>query len=197
MKSPPKNEIKRKIFHSIYGLCLVLLVMFFGDLGVLLLLAFLAWCLVMSLTYKRLNLKFVRFFIEKFERDDAKKKFPGKGGIIFLCTALLVLVTFERDIAFASIMILALGDTVSNLFGRMFGRTPSPFDKNKMMEGTVAGIIAATAGAWIFVPVHHAFIASVISMIVENFDWGKPYLDDNFTVPMSAAVVLTIFGAFI
>ena len=190
MKETHEFEVKRKVFHMIFGVSIIAVMYLFKDMGQLFLLTFLAMCMVVSHLYNKIRLPIVRYFIEGFGRRAETDSFPGKGGILFLATALVLFTIMPIEYAAASVMILALGDTFANIVGRLFGKTYMPFSEEKKLEGTMAGINAATIGASIFVPVLMAFIASFIAMLVESVDTN--WLDDNITVPLVAAIVLSL-----
>ena len=95
----------------------------------------------------------------------------------------------------ASIMILAVGDSISHLFGLHFGKTNNPLPKTKFIEGTIAGFIFGFIGALVFLPWLEAFFASLVAMIIEAIEIkiGNQQVDDNLIVPLVAgAVVWTI-----
>ena len=95
----------------------------------------------------------------------------------------------------ASIMILALGDSVSHLYGLHYGRIKHPLSSTKFFEGTIAGFIAGFIGALIFLPWLEAFLASLAAMAVEAIEIkiGAGQVDDNLIIPVVAgAAVLAV-----
>lgn len=109
---------------------------------------------------------------------------------------IIVLGLFEKNSALAALMILALGDSISPIVGGYYGKTPHPLNKLKLAEGTLAGIVAATLGAALFVPWKAAAIASFVALCIEaaEIKLGKYILDDNITVPFIAGLVLAGMG---
>ncbi|MBI2583384.1 MAG: right-handed parallel beta-helix repeat-containing protein [Candidatus Aenigmarchaeota archaeon] len=99
---------------------------------------------------------------------------------------------FSRNVALASIMVLALGDSLSHL-GR-FGSIRHPFNKTRFLEGTAIGIVAGTLGALYFVPFSAAFFGSLAAMIAESFDLrvSKVKIDDNLLIPLVAGLVMSL-----
>jgi dolichol kinase len=97
----------------------------------------------------------------------------------------------------ASVMVLALGDSVSHLFGLHYGRIKYPLSKTKFLEGTIAGFIAGFIGALVFLPWHEAFFASLIAMAAEAVEIkiGAQQIDDNLVVPITAGAVVWLFRA--
>lgn len=96
----------------------------------------------------------------------------------------------------AAIMILAVGDSVTNIVGRYFGKIQNPFNEKKKLEGTIIAVVLSTLAALIFVPIWPAFLASTVAMGLEslNLGWKKRgiELDDNVMIPFVAGAVMTI-----
>ena len=194
------RELGRQIIHLGVGLSLVGL--FYIDLlsPLALFLAIVAGILA-SIISKRAKLPIFSFFLEHFEREEQKKSFPGKGMIFFFIGALLVIKLFERDIALASLMVLALGDSVSHVFGEEYGQTKNIFNgkSKKLLEGTIAGTIAGFLGAMIFVPFPLALFGSAAAMIAEviKIDLNEYTLDDNLVVPLIAGTIMLLVRMYL
>ncbi len=122
------------------------------------------------------------------------KKFPGKGAITFFIGALLANIFFPKDIAAASMMILALGDPISHIIGIYYGKTKTKFGKRKFFEGTMFGMLAGFAGAIWFVNPSEALIASTIAMLIESIEIKLGYIDsdDNIILPVVAGIVMLL-----
>ena len=118
-------------------------------------------------------------------------KLPGKGLIAYLIGTLIIFVLFEKDIAMAGIIVLALGDSFSRLIGP-FGKIKHPFNNAKFMEGIIAGFLAASLGAALFVAPHEAIAASFFAMLLEgiNLRLFRFKVDDNITIPIIAGFVI-------
>ena len=114
-----------------------------------------------------------------------------KWSIFYLLGAFLVVFIFPKDIALASIMILALGDSVSRLVGP-YGYLKHHFHNEKFFEGVIVGSIAGFLGALIFVSWILALAGSLISMLLEGIDLRiKGFkIDDNLLILILAAVVM-------
>ena len=102
-----------------------------------------------------------------------------------------MLVLFEKDIAMAAIIILALGDSFSRLIGP-FGKIKHPFNDKKFLEGVIAGMVAAALGAMLLVKPLEAIAASFFAMLLEgvNLRLFKFKIDDNITIPLIAGFVI-------
>ena len=108
---------------------------------------------------------------------------------------------FDRDIALASIMILALGDSISHLVGEKYGRIKNIFNwkGTKLLEGTLAGTFAGFLGAAQFVSWQTAFVASFAAMVAEviKIDFNDNTLDDNLVVPLIAGTVMFLIKSYV
>jgi dolichol kinase len=130
--------------------------------------------------------------MKRFEREHLRKKFPGKGVIYLFLGLLLMMLLFEKDIVLAGMMIWTFGDSVSALVGKHYGRIRHPFNDERLIEGTIAGIICGSVAASLFVYWPFALIGTTISMAIESLDWKlyKQPFDDNFFVPLVGAFVI-------
>lgn len=188
-----KFEWNRQLFHIFFGVFLAALLVYdFIDKNTILI-AIIAG-LVLSYLSKKTNIPVVHDLLQKFERKEEIERFPGKGVIFYLIGVDISLFLFSKDIAMASIMILALGDSISHLFGLHYGKTKHPLSKTKFLEGTIAGFIAGFIGAFVFLPWHEAFFASLAAMIVEAIEVkiGAQQVDDNLIVPFVAGAAVWI-----
>lgn len=109
--------------------------------------------------------------------------------ISFTLGIVLSLLIFSTPIAYTSITILTLGDGFANIFGKIFGKNPIFFNKNKTIEGTIGGFICAFLGSIIFINPLKALIAVAAGMLVESVPLQ---INDNLAIPLSSGIVLTI-----
>lgn len=134
--------------------------------------------------------------------DDARG-FPL--GIVLYPFAVLVLIVVFRtrlDIAAAAWAVLAFGDGAATLVGRRARRWEWPWNREKTIAGTLAFAACGSAGGVILTcwtrpsvspepSLWFALFAPVAAAIVSGFVETIPVrLDDNISVPASAAAVL-------
>lgn len=184
-------EIRRQLFHLFLGIAMVALLMYdFIDKNIVLTLAIIG--LALSLISKKARIPVIYNFLEIFERKKDFEKFPGKGIIFYFTGVYISLLFFEKEIAMASIMVLAFGDSISHLYGLHYGKTKNPLSKTKFLEGTAAGFAAGFIGAFVFLPWHEAFFASLAAMAVESIEIkiGAQQVDDNLIIPFIAGAVV-------
>ena len=182
-------ELRRKLFHFSFGAVLVALIYFniINVKGVLILLAIL---LLAGIAVTRWEVPLLTEIFKKLERTKNINKFPGKGSVFYLVGALVALVLFEKDIAMASIIILAIGDAVAPYI-RKFSRVPS---NKRLFVGLVVGTICSTLGAMVFISPLEAALAALAAMMVEGIDVkiGINKIDDNIIIPPVAGLVVWI-----
>ncbi len=195
-----KQETARQIMHIIVGLATVALI-YWEILSPLAIFLLIIVGSLLSILSKRMWLPFFSFFLKHFEREDIRKRFPGKGLIFFFVGVLLVVQLFEKDIALAAIMVLTIGDSISHLIGEKYGVIKNIFNghSKKLLEGTLAGALTGFVGALIFVPVPVAFLGSAAAMIAEviKIDLNEKTLDDNLIVPLIAGTVMYLVSGYV
>jgi dolichol kinase len=120
------------------------------------------------------------------------EKFPGRGAFYFILGSFLVTLFLPLPIALASILILALGDSFTNIIGRYFGKIHLPYNPKKTIEGPLFGFVLAGIGGSFFVSPLASFVASFVAMAVETLPLriGSFEIDDNLTIPVVAGVVM-------
>lgn len=157
-------------------------------------LIFIIFGLLLSYICRKIKIPIIFQLLEKFERKEEIKKFPGKGMIFYFIGVYTALLLFPKDIAMASILVLALGDSVSHLYGLHFGKIRHPFSKTKFIEGTVAGFAFGFVGAFVFLPWWEALPASLAAMTAESIEIkiGTEQVDDNLIIPVVAGAAVWI-----
>jgi dolichol kinase len=188
-------EFRRAVFHLCAGLVVVILTVLFTKETVIPLLGtIIVIGVILSLLCRRYKLPVIETFLTYFERKEHRKIHPGRGPLLLVVGCFIALFFFEHNIALASIMVLAIGDSFTNIFGP-FGKMKTRLHKKKFLEGTITGIIGATLGAMLFIPFWIAFVATLIAMFVELADLSKYYLDDNILIPVIAGLIMTLLLA--
>ena len=106
--------------------------------------------------------------------------------IHFLAGGFIALIFFESEIAFISMLVLALADSFSTMVGMAVGRIK--IYKGRTLEGSLAGFLAAFVVCILYLPMFMAFIACAVGSLVELF---SP-VDDNIMIPPVVSIVLFI-----
>lgn len=107
--------------------------------------------------------------------------------VYFALGILLTLILFPAPENYAAIAIFALGDSSASIFGAAFSRTLLPFNKDKSLEGSVAGFFFAFIGGCLFVSPLIAVVAAAVSMFVEYLPLP---INDNLLIPLFAGLTL-------
>lgn len=128
-----------------------------------------------------------------FERLHHFKSFPGRGPIFFTLGASLCFLLFPPPLAYASLMILSVGDSVSHLIGRQFGKVKTPLHPEKYIEGSIVAFLLSVPFAFLFFPhLLTVILASLAAMLVElpTLRLGPWRVDDNLLIPLVAGSVM-------
>lgn len=185
----------RNIYHSLGGVLILIGGMFFLEFTSLVLVLFCAF--TMFLTGAILERVGVETLFSQSHTlrhvKDFQKSTHYEAGTYWLLSCLLLLLFFDINIAYASILILAIGDTTAGFVGRHMGRTKNPLNQKKTIEGTLAFFSTALFAAMLFVSTPTALIVAFVSAIVEALPLK---INDNLTVPLSAGLVLYLISLF-
>jgi dolichol kinase len=188
-------EIRRQLLHLLYGPLIIVLYQE-GIINLNILLGVIIAGAVISFFVKRRKLSLIRRILSHFERDHHMEKFPGRGILFYTIGAYLVLLIFQREVAYAGILILAIGDAFSNVVGRHWGRLKTPLNPHKFLEGTFVGIMVSFPIAYYFVPDWvAAATAATVAMFLElpHIKISEFEIDDNLIIPLAASYTLSLF----
>ena len=102
---------------------------------------------------------------------------------------LLTLLLFPIQVSSASIAIFAWGDSAASIFGGRISKKPFLFNKDKTIEGSIAGFLFAFLAALFFVsPINAAFGAAVAMF----FEYLPLPANDNLVIPISTGLILSL-----
>jgi dolichol kinase len=108
----------------------------------------------------------------------------------WLLGVLIAVVFFPLRSALAATMVLTVGDPVASFVGRRFGHTEDVGSRTKTLQGSIAFLISSFLATSFLVPLVQSFAVSLVGMFVELVSLR---IDDNFTVPISAAFACSLF----
>jgi dolichol kinase len=180
------KETGRQLFHLIVGLFALGLLLHFGRsfTAAAVFIVIIIGTLLMNLRLLGFKIPLVTWFEKNFEREGAK--LPGWGSACYAAGNLMLL-TFLTDtyqIA-ACMIILALGDSVSTIIGRL-GKNKIPYNGSKTIEGSLAFFIASLS-AFLFIG-PSAIALAALATVVESI----PELEDNLTIPIACIALMLI-----
>lgn len=201
-----KGEVERQIIHLFTGITLILLIRVAGDTALAILLLLLSIYVTASVVLMTNKLPLsLSTFLCRWGRL-SKQTIPLKGTFLLLCGITLTLILFPEQIVYASIAIVAFGDSVATAVGVLLGKHKLPYSEKKTVEGTVSGIIAASLASSLFVTPVQALIGSVGGMLLESvidlqtiheFNSQmifKFFLNDNILIPLFSGLLMFIVG---
>lgn len=180
-------ELRRKLFHSLFGLFLILLLLYSGReiLIIFLCLLLLGGSIIIIWRLQGNQIPLIEWFEKTFERKDVK--FPGYGAFWFVVgTLLLALSLSDANEIAVVILTLALGDSAATIFG-IRGNYPLPYNRSKTFEGSLAFIIFSLLSC-LFVG-WMGLLLAFLTAIVESLP--VPF-DDNLLIPIIAALFFII-----
>ncbi len=183
------NELVREVIHAC-GLFVPLVAMYFGAYPIAFLL-FVTMLVYVASELARIEGRNIPLFSSitlKATTDSERYEFAATPMLLAL-GVILSLLLFPAPINYASVAIVCLGDSAASIFGKLFGRTPVPFNKGKNIEGSAAGLVFAFFGAAIFLQPLQAFVGAIIGMFVESLPLP---VNDNLSTPLATGILLTL-----
>ena len=184
-----RHELRRKFVHFLLGSSFVVLVVLFGvttAMGIVA--AWLAIGTAASILIKK-GYKIPLFYsaMSRFQRM-SERHFPGRGAMLLFIGSLLTMLLFRdcEPIVLGGLIVSAFGDAASTLVGIKWGKIR--ILRGKTLEGTIAGILLSVLLLQIFLGWEIALIAATAGMLAEYI----PKIDDNITIPIVTACVLTL-----
>jgi dolichol kinase len=145
--------------------------------------------LLILLSFYRAKRAFSSQWLEKFTiKRERPGAFPLSGAVFFFLGVLCAFLLYQPLYAAAATAVLAVGDSVSTVAGKIWGRHKLPFDGGRSWEGSLAFFAFSAAILLLFVRPEKALVAAFLTALVEML----PKLDDNFTVPIAAGLFLTL-----
>ena len=132
------------------------------------------------------------FFRTLRNKEMNREHFQFTGAIYVLCSALLCLCLFGKEVAAIALTVMLISDSFSALIGRSFGKIK--IHKNKTLEGSLAFFTSAVAINLLFWPIYPFSAVNVLACLVatlaELYE-DKIEIDDNLSVPIFFSIVLT------
>ena len=196
-KKIPQVDLRRKVLHILLGI-IGLSLLIYDLITPLQIFIVLIMGAILSLLSTKFRVPIISYFIDNFEIKQPGQ-LPARAIIFGVAGALLTIQLFPRDIALASIAILAFADPISHLVGRILGKTRHFFDSKKNIEGHIAGAIISSLIAMFFVSPYLALAGSLVAMLFESLiiEIQKIKLDDNLIIPLAAGTTMFLIVRFL
>ncbi len=177
-------EIKRQIFHLVAIFLWVVPVLYFPYLLTLLLMATVVLLNLLVVLKRQPFYGFFSFLLDRLERKKNADK-PAIQALYGNLGIFLSFLLFAED-SWVGIAVLAVGDSLSTLFGKLIGKTSLPFNVQKSWEGSIAFFIGAFLVLSAFLPYKKALLLSLIGTFTEALSIK---IDDNLTLPLVVSAV--------
>lgn len=182
-----RQEIIRQFVHFLFGSVFIVLAIVAGTETTLTVIAIATLIgLVGSYLLKSgLQIPLLSNLVQIVERK-YEKTLPGKGAFMFFLGAIILMFFFkEQAIVVGALCVAVYGDAASTIVGIKFGK--HRIAGKKTLEGTLGGILIALLFLGVLFEWWVALIAAAVGMLAELLP-----IDDNITIPIVAAVALTL-----
>ncbi len=176
------KELLRKGVH-LTSVIIILMYAFFGKQSVLILLVV---YLIVMLFLEHLRLKHrikVPLFHVLFRE---KEQHRISGHVYFTIGAIVSIILFNRDIAYACILMTTFGDMSAALIGKTYGRTLIT-GNGKTLEGCLAEFMVDLFVGYIFIG--HWFVALIMAIAATVVELTVSTIDDNLAIPVVSGIV--------
>ena len=183
-----KDEFKRKLLHfasSMIGLSVIYL-----DREIILPILIISSIVFPFFDYLIINNTTIsNFYITYFQsitRSFESKKLTGATFVFW--GALLTYTLFDQKVAGIALIVMSLADAMAAIIGVGFGKTKL---LNKSLEGSFAFFMTTFLILYIFdIPLIISLIVSSLATLTELIE--IPKINDNISIPISVALLLTI-----
>lgn len=189
-------HLARRFYHML-GASIIAGIYYFLPYQQMLILfvGFTLLCLAVDITRlnsKKLNDKVMATFGSFIRKSEVN----GLTGMTYLTIGVTAIcLVFPKEIVTLSLLMLAIGDPTSSIFGILYGK--DVLIGKKTLQGTVAGFIACTVVSFIYFSYfghmsERIVLASLIAGLIGAISELVPVfgLDDNFTFPILSACLL-------
>lgn len=181
-----RREFFRQLIHAT-GIVFVILAGYLDTTSMIILSLAAAICgeIIFQLD-RRFYLPFFSVILRGCRRDDTERGF-----IYYFIGMALTYSLFGSNLAVAnaSIIILTLGDSLSTIIGREYGKHPLPLKPDKSIEGSAAFLAAGFIGSLFFLEPVYAFTGALTGMLVEAY---TP-VEDNIVIPLATGAALMLY----
>lgn len=120
-------------------------------------------------------------FISKFTLREKEKTSIAFAPITLALGIILVLELYYKEAAYIAIIAATIGDSVAIIIGQTFPKKRIFWNKKKSVIGMGANFLAVFSTGLLFLNYKEAFIAALVSAIVESLDLEHV---DNLMIPL-------------
>jgi len=184
-------EVRRQLFHLVLGSLIAIAVWILKPVYGNLILIPLAIAIVLLYAIPKIkpDLKVSNHLLTRFERKKDVESFPYKGAIHYGIGIFFPIWLLEVNLACVIILILSVGDAMSTLVGKFYGRHRIG---EKSIEGTLAFTVSGFIACLLFLKIagrmdlaRTALELTLLGAFIEMVS----KIDDNLAVPMTLAIM--------
>ncbi|MDR2048765.1 MAG: SEC59/DGK1/VTE5 family protein [Treponema sp.] len=177
-----KAELVRKCLHMLIGFAPVLTLWNYTGTLILIVSGILAYVVFEILRHNGIKIPVVSFLTDFASRRRDRGHFV-LGPVTLGAGAFISLLVFPPVAASVAVYTLAVGDSVSSLAGKFFGRWRPAFLCGKSVEGSLACFTAVFLCSW---PVSGSPFAALIAALAATVAEALPLKDwDNIIIPLA------------
>jgi dolichol kinase len=185
-------ELTRKSIHILIAFVPLIASVSYSLAYTLLLSGCIAYTLFETLRFNGIKVPIISELTARAARLRDAGKFI-RGPITLGLGALLSLLFFGESAAAIAIYVLAFGDGLSSLAGKLFGRIKLPFTKGKSLEGSLTCFAVSFLSS--FAVSGGLVLPSLVVALVSTFVEAVPSKDwDNIFLPLAAGLAATLLG---
>jgi dolichol kinase len=200
------SELKRKAFHSLSILYLLLYAVFPRAIAVgVMTVALLAVGIAEFLRLRRPEVN--AWFLKKFGGIHRAEEVMQLSGVFWMLLGcwLTMVVFASKAIVLPALGFVALGDTAASLGGKKWGKHPWPHNPHKTYEGSAFLALTAIAFALVFLRWPVAILGGLAAAWIEArlFPWrirlwpfkkALVFPNDNLAVPVLSGLALSVLN---
>ncbi|RLE55514.1 MAG: hypothetical protein DRJ26_00715 [Candidatus Methanomethylicota archaeon] len=183
------KEILRKALHA-FSLTIWLVYVTYGFKVAFI---YVSACLIVSFTLEVIRLRKYKYYpfksiTEKLARSPEKYRFAAH--VHFFAGSTLTLYLLKNELGIIAILCSAASDAIAAIIGMFFGKHPNPWNENKTLEGTFAGMITAfLVVLFLSQNVCYGILVAIVFAIIDSL---KIHINDNFILSPSFGCALRI-----
>lgn len=187
----PSNEVIRETIHA--SSVLVIPVSMYIGVSTTIILLLLAIAIFAIAEIARISGKhFPLIHSITYKAASSSESLEFATAPIFLALGIIFSFSlFPTRINYAAIMMLSVGDSAAAILGRLFGKTPFPFNKRKHLEGFLGGWAFSFISTLLVIPPFQALVGSTVGMLIEVLPLP---INDNLSIPMTTGAILVLLS---
>ena len=178
-------EVKRQLFHLLLILLWCIPIYYLPRhlvLGLFFLVIFMNLLVVLRFGF---ILRIFSPIIEQLERDRNLSR-PGIQALYANLGVFISYLIFGK-LSLVGVVVLAVGDSLSTLTGKLLGRHRLFLNNSKTWEGTLSFFLSVYCVLLTFLPLQSALLVALLSSLLES---AEPPPDDNLLIPVFATALV-------